>query len=93
MAKAAVDAFTRVLAAELGPRGITVNGVAPGFTAGPTNAHVTDDPALAKGVTDATALRRFGQPEEIADMVFAFASPLTRWVTAQTVDASGGFRL
>lgn len=93
MAKAAVDAFTRVLAAELGPRGITVNGVAPGFTAGPTNAHVTDDPELARSVTDATALRRFGQPEEIADMVFAFASPLTRWVTAQTVDASGGFKL
>lgn len=93
MAKAAVDAFTRVLAAELGPRGITVNGVAPGFTAGPTNLHVTEDPVLAKGVIDATALRRFGQPEEIADIVFAFASPLTRWITAQTVDASGGFKL
>ncbi|MDB5726690.1 MAG: hypothetical protein JWQ16_3444 [Novosphingobium sp.] len=93
MAKAAVEAFTRVLAAELGPRGITVNSVAPGFTAGETNAHVTDDPVTAKQITDATALRRFGQPEEIADVVLALASPLGRWVTAQNIEASGGFKL
>ncbi|MFC0204578.1 SDR family NAD(P)-dependent oxidoreductase [Novosphingobium soli] len=93
MAKAAVDAFTRVLAAELGPRGITVNSVAPGFTAGETNAHVTEDPEAARQVTEATALRRFGTPEEIADIVYALASPLGRWVTAQNIEASGGFRL
>jgi NAD(P)-dependent dehydrogenase (short-subunit alcohol dehydrogenase family) len=93
MAKAAVEAFTRVLAAELGPRGITVNSVAPGFTAGETNDHIVNDPAKAKTITDATALRRFGQPEEIADIVYALASPLGRWVTAQNVEASGGFKL
>ncbi len=93
MAKAALEAFTRVLAAELGPRGITVNAVAPGFTAGETNDHVAADQVAAKSVTDATALRRFGQPEEIADIVNALASPLGRWVTAQTVAASGGFKL
>ncbi len=93
MAKAAVDAFTRVLAAELGPRGITVNAIAPGFTAGPTNDYIVQDPVAAKGVTDVTALRRFGQPEEIADIVYALASPLGRWVTAQSIEASGGFKL
>ncbi len=93
MAKAAVDAFTRVLAADLGPRGITVNGVAPGFTAGETNDYIAQDPVAAKSVTDVTALRRFGQPAEIADTVYALASPLGRWVTAQTVEASGGFKL
>jgi NAD(P)-dependent dehydrogenase (short-subunit alcohol dehydrogenase family) len=93
MAKAAVEAFTRVLAAELGPRGITVNSVAPGFTAGPTNDYIVEDPVAAKQVTDVTALRRFGQPEEIADVVYALASPLGRWVTAQNVEASGGFKL
>jgi 3-oxoacyl-[acyl-carrier protein] reductase len=93
MAKAAVEAFTRVLAADLGPRGITVNAVAPGFTAGETNDYITQDPAAAGKVTDATALRRFGQPEEIADIVYALASPLGRWVTAQSVEASGGFKL
>lgn len=93
MAKAAVEAFTRVLAQDLGHRGITVNAVSPGFTAGETNLHVTEDPELAKGVIDFTALKRFGQPEEIADIVYALASPLGRWITAQTIDASGGFKL
>ena len=93
MAKSALDAFTRVMAAELGPRGITVNAVAPGFTAGETNDYIVQDPAAAKSVIDVTALRRFGQPEEIADIVFALASPLGRWVTAQSIEASGGFRL
>lgn len=93
MAKAAVEAFTRVLAQDLGHRGITVNAVSPGFTAGETNLHVTEDPELAKGVINFTALKRFGQPEEIADIVYALASPLGRWITAQTIDASGGFKL
>ncbi len=93
MAKAAVEAFTRVLAQDLGGRGITVNAVSPGFTAGETNQHVMDDPAMAAQVIDNTALRRFGQPEEIADIVYALASPLGRWITAQTIDASGGFKL
>lgn len=93
MAKAAVDAFTRVLAQDLGARGITVNSVAPGFTAGPTNAYIVDDPIAARKVTDVTALNRFGQPEEIADVVYFLASPLGRWVTAQHIEASGGFKL
>jgi NAD(P)-dependent dehydrogenase (short-subunit alcohol dehydrogenase family) len=93
MAKAAVEAFTRVLAADLGGRGITVNAVSPGFTAGETNLHVTEDPVLSKQVIDNTALHRFGTPEEIADIVYALASPLGRWITAQTIDASGGFKL
>lgn len=93
MAKAAVETFTRVLAQDLGHRGITVNAVSPGFTAGETNQHVLDDPALAKQVIDATALHRFGQPAEVADIVYMLASPLGRWVTAQTIDASGGFKL
>jgi 3-oxoacyl-[acyl-carrier protein] reductase len=93
MAKAAVEAFTRVLAAELGPRGITVNSVSPGFTLGETNEHITKDDDASKQVIDATALRRFGTPEEIADTVYMLASPLGRWVTAQNIEASGGFRL
>lgn len=93
MAKAAVEAFTRVLAQDLGHRGITVNAVSPGFTAGETNLHVTEDPVLSKQVIDNTALKRFGTPEEIADIVYALASPLGRWITAQTIDASGGFKL
>jgi NAD(P)-dependent dehydrogenase (short-subunit alcohol dehydrogenase family) len=93
MAKAAVEMFTRVMAKELGPRGITVNSLAPGFTMGETNAHIAEDPVMAKQVIGDTALRRFGQPEEIADMVYALASPAGRWITAQNIEASGGFKL
>lgn len=93
MAKAGLEGFTRVLAQELGPRGITVNSVGPGFTAGPTNDYIAEDPEAARQVTDVTALRRFGQPQEIADIVYALASPLGRWVTAQNIEASGGFKL
>lgn len=93
MAKAAVDAFTRVLAQDLGGRGITVNSVAPGFTAGPTNDYIVKDPVAAKSVMDVTALKRFGTPQEIADIVYALASPLGRWMTAQCIEASGGFKL
>jgi 3-oxoacyl-[acyl-carrier protein] reductase len=93
MAKAAVEAFTRVLAADLGPRGITVNSISPGFTLGETNRHIAEDVDAAKMVIDATALRRFGTPEEIADAVYLLASPLSRWITAQNIEASGGFKL
>lgn len=93
MAKTAVEAFTRVLAQDMGKRGITVNSVGPGFTAGPTNDYIVKDPVASKQVTDATALKRFGTPEEIADVVYFFASPAGRWVTAQHIEASGGFKL
>jgi 3-oxoacyl-[acyl-carrier protein] reductase len=93
MAKSALNAFTRVMAQDLGKRGITVNSLGPGFTAGPTNDYIVQDPVAAKSVTDVTALSRFGQPEEIADMVYAIASPLGRWITAQNIEASGGFKL
>ena len=93
MAKSALNAFTRVMAQDLGKRGITVNSLGPGFTAGPTNDYIVNDPVAAKAVTDVTALNRFGQPEEIADMVYAIASPLGRWITAQNIEASGGFKL
>lgn len=93
MAKSALNAFTRVMSVELGKRGITVNSIGPGFTAGPTNDYIAEDPEAAKAVTDVTALNRFGQPEEIADAVYFLASPLGRWVTAQNIEASGGFKL
>jgi len=93
MAKAALNAFTRVMAQELGHRGITVNSVGPGFTAGPTNEGLMADAEALGQVVGQTALGRFGQPEEIADVVFALASPLGRWVTAQNIEASGGFKL
>jgi NAD(P)-dependent dehydrogenase (short-subunit alcohol dehydrogenase family) len=94
MSKAAVNVFTRALAKELGPRGITVNAVAPGFVA--TDAAAADI-ANADGVAYMkanTALGRpYAEPEEISEVVHGLATPAMGWVTGQLIEASGGFRM
>ena len=89
--KAGVDMFTRVLAKDLGPRGITVNSVAPGFVKGDTYEDLVPTQAIEDQIRDNTLLKRIGQPEEIADFVHALAGEAGRWVTGQNIEASGGF--
>lgn len=91
MAKAAVEMFTRVLAKELGHRGITVNSVAPGYTTGETNNDVMENPEVAQQIVSNTLLGRFGEPSDIADAVHALIAPPGRWLTGQNIEASGGF--
>ena len=93
MAKAAIDYFTRALAKELGPRGITANAVAPGTTNVDTNFEFLKNAAVAKAIADDTAMGRVGQPRDIAEVVHMLASPDGRWVTGQIIDASGGYKL
>jgi NAD(P)-dependent dehydrogenase (short-subunit alcohol dehydrogenase family) len=93
MSKAALDMFTRVLAKELGPRRINVNAVLPGFNVTDTNAEIIANPEMRKQVEEMTALGRFGEPEDIAEVVHFLASPAARWVTGQIIEASGGFRM
>lgn len=93
MSKAAVDTMTLALAAELGPRGITVNTVAPGWTATEGNASAREDTATVRAVESQTALGRIGTPEEIAEVVAFLASEESGWVTGQYIEASGGFKL
>lgn len=93
MCKAAVEMFTRCMAKELGPRGITVNAVLPGYNETESNAAVFNDPELRKQAEAATALGRFGTKEDIADVVHALVSPDMGWVTSSMIDASGGVRL
>jgi NAD(P)-dependent dehydrogenase (short-subunit alcohol dehydrogenase family) len=93
MCKAAINNFTIALAKNLGPRGITVNAVSPGSVNIETNAEMLKDPAIVKTIIDDTLLARIGQPSDIADIVFALASPLGRWVTGQNIEASGGYKL
>ena len=93
MAKAAIDAFTVVLAAELGKRGITVNTVAPGLTATDMTAAILRDPQSVQAFSNQTALGRVGTVEEIAAVVAFLVSPDAGWVTGQYVAASGGLRL
>jgi len=93
MAKAAINNLTHTLAIELGPRGITANAVAPGFTRTDANAAFREDPELVKSVEAQIALGRFGEPSEIAAVVAFLASDNGHWVTGQTIEASGGYKL
>jgi 3-oxoacyl-[acyl-carrier protein] reductase len=90
--KAALDALTRVWAAELGPRGVTVNAVAPGLvdTAMLRAATPQMREEAVKGMVARTPLGRLGTTSDVADVVAFLASPDARWVTGQVVEASGG---
>ncbi|MBW4332336.1 SDR family oxidoreductase [Stakelama sp. CBK3Z-3] len=92
-AKAAINTLTHVLAMELGARGITVNAVAPGWTATDMNTAVRENADMLKGIEADTALGRFGETSDIAAVVAFLASDDGRWVTGQVIEASGGYRL
>jgi len=86
------DALTRVWAAELGPRGVTVNAVAPGLvdTAMLRAATVRMGEEAVKGMVARTPLGRLGTTSNVADVVAFLASPDARWVTGQVLDTTGG---
>jgi 3-oxoacyl-[acyl-carrier protein] reductase len=91
MTKGAIDKLTVVLAQHLGSRGITVNSLAPGpVDTDMTAAWLRGNPEGEARVVGFTALRRVGQPQDIADIVAFLASDAGRWVTANWIDATGG---
>ncbi|MFC8506095.1 SDR family oxidoreductase [Streptomyces sp. NPDC057411] len=91
MSKSALDAFTRYLSKVLGPRGITVNAVAPGIVDTDINAGWLRGNAEAwAGAAAMSALGKVGEPADIADVVAFLASHDGRWVTGQWIDATGG---
>ncbi|WP_281269603.1 SDR family oxidoreductase [Arthrobacter silvisoli] len=94
LTKGAIDAFTLTLAKHLGPRGITVNAVAPGVVDTDINASwLRGNQDAIQGVAASTALGRVGRPDDIASIVAFLASDDGRWVTGQTIDATGGTNL
>ena len=91
--KAAVDAITKSLSKELGPRNIRVNSVSPGMvdTEGFHSAgiHGSD---FHKTIESQTPLGRIGKPDDIAPVVVFFASSDSAWVTGETLTVAGGWR-
>jgi 3-oxoacyl-[acyl-carrier protein] reductase len=91
--KGAVDAITRSLAQELGPKGIRVNAINPGMveTEGTHSAGITES-EMRKQVEAQTPLGRIGQPQDIAGAAVFLASNDSSWITGETFVISGGNR-
>jgi len=91
--KGAVEVLTRNLAAELGQRGIRVNAIAPGAIETDMAESFLGTDEGKEWVKSAQALKRIGQPDDIADAVLFLASNDSRWVDGRSLEVSGGTRL
>jgi pyridoxal 4-dehydrogenase len=88
--KGAIIGFTRALASEAGPHGITVNAVAPGLIA--TERALAEEAEVFDEIVPEQAIERPGRPEDIADCVGYLVRPESSWVTGQTFNIDGGHR-
>lgn len=91
--KAAVMGFTRVLAQEVGPLGITANCICPGIILTDMGRVNLDDPAVRGAWQAKTAMARIGMPEDVAGPVAFFCSDDSAFVTGQTLNVDGGIVL
>jgi quinol monooxygenase YgiN len=90
MSKAAVQALTKGLAVEWGPRGIRVNGLAPGLILTPISEALWKQPHMEKWAREQTPLGRMGSQEDLLGAALFLASPGARFITGQTLRVDGG---
>lgn len=88
--KGAVSALTRALAVEYAPYGIRVNALAPGFIETALTERVLRNPMINKALIDQTPLRRFGSPEDVANVALFLASDEAQFVTGAEIAVDGG---
>ena len=88
-AKAALIGFTKALAKELGPSGITVNAIAPGVIDTDMNSHLSEE-ELSE-LRDMTPVSRIGKPSDIAHAALFLASDEASFITGEIMNVSGGF--
>ena len=86
--KFGVIGFTKTWSRELGPKGIRVNAVAPGFVVTPILATIPDN--VLKDMESRVPLKRLGQPEEIANVYAFLASDEASYVNGAVIEVSGG---
>jgi 3-oxoacyl-[acyl-carrier protein] reductase len=88
--KGAIISMTKSLATELGPRGVTVNCVAPGWVATDMTEEAMNDPKERKKIRDLIPLGRVATPDEIAGPILFLASDLASHVTGEVLNVNGG---
>ena len=89
--KGGVRLLTKALAMELGPMGIRVNAIGPGFTATPLNADARQNADYMANFTGRIPLGRIGTPEDIAGPAVFLASDMARYITGVTLPVDGGY--
>ena len=88
--KGAVKMLTKGMATELGPLGITVNGIGPGYFKTELNRQLVDDPAFSGWLVGRTPSRRWGEVEELAGAAVFLASDAGRFVNGHILYVDGG---